>query len=321
MQILDAQMDHLIDEYKVYVEKIIAHTYYRVDSEAREELRHVGLIGLWKGIIAYYKREAKEFDRKEFVDTICAYIRYEMVHLLRERNVIKISGNQWRNYTESKKIIAGNPNASEEALKCLLKESGLRYDWYLKVTDILHIASLDAGIGAENESNKYNLVRYSDHTMKRFFDMAYIEYIIHSALAGVKLERDRKLIQTWIDSVYNGFELTQTQLAQIYNISPSMTGVILSRFIDICRFVRTCDKAFHRTPRGCIHFPEIKASNTTNKKIPGVKWVLRNRKWKVEITVGKKSSIFIGYFENYEDAVHARQDAEIQYRGKSDIIM
>ena len=50
-----------------------------------------------------------------------------------------------------------------------------------------------------------------------------------------------------------------------------------------------------------------------------MKWVLRNRKWKVEISVGKNKSVYIGYFENYEDAVKARRDAEIKYRGFSEI--
>ena len=100
-----------------------------------------------------------------------------------------------------------------------------------------------------------------------------------------------------------------------------MAEVVINRFIDVCRFARDCEKEFHVNPRGCIYFPEIPEKNMMHngRKIPGVKWVLRNRKWKVEITIGKNKLVFIGYFEEYEDAVTARRDAEIQYRGKSDI--
>lgn len=55
------------------------------------------------------------------------------------------------------------------------------------------------------------------------------------------------------------------------------------------------------------------------EKIRGVKWAQRNHKWKVEITLGKNQSIFIGYYARFDEAVLARRNAKIQYRGKSDI--
>lgn len=310
-----------MNEYKVYINKIINHTYHRVKPEMKDELCQVGLIGLWKGIKAYYKRESKEFNQKEFVDTICAYIRYEMANLFEKLNVIKISSNQWRNYVEAKRIVAVHSNVSEEYLKCLLQEAGLRYDWYLKVKNTLNVASLDAAIDYGSDTNKYNVIQCNDCNIKKLIDQTYLDYIIQSAFAGVKLDRDKNLIQTWIASVYNGTELKRTQLAKIYNLSSSMVGVVLSRFVEICRFVRDCDKAFLSNPNGYIEFPEIKGCDTVDEKIPGVKWILRNRKWKVEISVGKHKTVFIGYFKNYGDAVSARRDVEVKYRGKSNIVI
>ena len=310
-----------MNEYKVYINKIINHTYHRVKPEMKDELCQVGLIGLWKGIKAYYKREPKEFNQKEFVDTICAYIRYEMANLFEKLNVIKISSNQWRNYVEAKRIIAVNSNVSEKHLNYLLQEAGLRYDWYLKVKNALSVASLDAVIDNGSDTDKYNIIQCNDCNIKKFIDQTYLDYIIQSAFAGVKLDRDKSLIQTWIASIYNGTELERTQLAKIYKLSSSMVGVVLSRFVEICRFVRACDKSFHSNPKGYIEFPEIKRSDTVDKKIPGVKWILRNRKWKVEISVGKYKTVFIGYFKNYGDAVSARRDAEVKYRGKSNIVI
>ena len=84
---------------------------------------------------------------------------------------------------------------------------------------------------------------------------------------------------------------------------------------------KVCEYEYLKNPNGTIYFPEITEKNRTHngKKIPGVKWVLRNRKWKVEITIGKRKSVYIGHFEKYEDAVRARRDAEIKHRGFSDI--
>lgn len=310
-----------MNEYKVYINKIINHTYHRVKPEMKDELCQVGLIGLWKGIKAYYKREPKKFNQKEFVDTICAYIRYEMANLFGKLNVIKISSNQWRNYVESKRIVAVNSNVSEKHLKYLLQEAGLRYDWYLKVKNTLNVASLDAAIDNGSDTDNYNIIQCNDCNIKKLIDQTYLDYIIQSAFAGVKLDRDKNLIQTWIASVYNGTEIERTQLAKICNLSSSMVGVVLSRFVEICRFVRICDKAFHSNPNGYIEFPEIKGCDTVDEKIPGVKWILRNRKWKVEISVGKHKTVFIGYFKNYGDAVSARRDAEVKYRGKSNIVI
>jgi len=307
----------------IYIDKIISHTYSCMDVNTKDELHQVGLIGLWRGITAYYKKDPVCVVQKEFIDTICAYIRYEMADLFKQLNGIKISANQWRNYVQVQKIINENMDCLMQRLQAQISDAGLNYDWYLKTENAVHIASLDATIGEDNKTNRYRNLYQNDYNIDRFFDQAYIDYVINSAFAGIKLGRDRQLIQSWIGSICDGRELTQTQLAKQYGISPSTAGVILNRFIDICRFVRDCESDFHNDPNGIIHFPRIKAPHIfrEEKKVPGIRWVMRNNKWKVEITIGKRGSVFIGYFQQYQDAIRARRDAEIKYRGKSDITL
>lgn len=319
----DEQMENLMEQYKVYIDKIISHTYYVASLDVKDELYQRGLIGLWRGILAYHKNAPKNFDQKRFIDTICAYIRYEMANLLHESNLVQISRNQWRNFLKVKKLLAKNPDMSEEQLKSVITKADLRYDWYLKSKETISIVHLDTTIGEDNDADDmYNfLVCNEDHEISHFDNQSYIDYIIDSAMYGVKLKRDKELIRTWLKSVSNKKELDFTELGKRYQVSPSMVSVIINRFIDICRFVRDCEYEFSKNPNGTIYLPEIAEKNKVHngKKVPGVKWVHRNRKWKVDISVGKRESVYIGYFEKYEDAVRARRDAEIKYRGSSDI--
>ncbi len=323
MTISNNEAEKLIKEYSCYVEKIINRFYYFVSPAVRDELCHVGLIGLWKGILAYYKHSPKDFDKKRFIDTICAYIRYEMADLFHALKVIRISDNWWRNFVKVKPLVTANPDATEEQLKSIITNAGLKYDWYLKAKEMISPASLDMEICEDNHTDIYDLLTYNDNEVNHFENQSYVDYIIDSAMYGIKLERDKELIRTWLKSVNNKKELTLTELGKIYKLTPSMVSVIVNRFIDICRFVRDCEYAFFKNPDGVIYFPEITEKNKTykGKKIPGVKWVLPNRKWKVEITIGKRKSIYIGHFEKYEDAVKARRDAEIKYRGFSEIVI
>lgn len=314
-------MEKLIEEYRIYIQKIINRVYCFVDHSVKEELYQVGLIGLWKGISAYYKKTPENFDRKEFVNIICAYIRYEMAALFRTSKAIRASSKQWSNYIKIKKLLNANPDVSEEQLKSIITESGLKYDWYLKAKDIMNPSSLDTKIDNDDNTQVYNLIPYNDNDLKRHTEQSYINYIIDSAMFGIKLNRDKELIRTWLDSINNGKELNFTELGKIYNLSSCMVGVIINRFVDVCRFVRDCEYEFFKNPNGTIYFPAIAEKNKTHngKKIPGVRWILRNRKWKVEINIGKKKSVYIGHFEKYEEAVKARRDAEIKYRGFSNI--
>lgn len=236
-------------------------------------------------------------------------------------SVIRIGEKQWRNFIKMKHIINENPDASEKNLKRLASEAGLRYDWYVKAKKLLNLYSLDFTATEDGETDIYNFFPHYDGELERYTDQTYIDYVIHAAFAGVKSQRDKNLLRTWIDSVYDGMELKQTELGRIYGLSSSMVGVVINRFVDICRFVRDCEQKFLNTPKGVIYFPEIaeKSKTYNGQKIPGVKWSLRNRKWRVEMTIGKNNSVFIGYFEDYMDAVKARHDAEVRYRGKSNI--
>ena len=290
-----------------------------MSSAVKDELCHVGLIGLWKGILAYHKNTPENFDQKRFINTICAYIQYEMADLFHKLKLIRISDNQWQNFVKVNNLLTANPDISKEQLKSAINEAGLRYDWYLKAKEIANPASLDMSIG--EDSNIYGLLIYNDNELSNFENQSYINYIIDSAMYGIKCERDKELIRTWLKSINSKKELNLTELGKRFNLSPCMVSVIINRFIDICRFVRDCEYEFFKNPKGVIYLPEITEKNKTykGKKIPGVKWVQRNRKWKVEITVGKRNSVYIGHFKKYEDAVRARRDAEIKYRGFSDI--
>ncbi len=321
MLISNEEAEKLLEQYQDYPEKIVRRFYYFVEPAVKDELCHVGLIGLWRGIFAYYQKSPDSFDRKEFVNTICTCIRYEMADLFHELKLIRISNNQWHNFIKVTKLLTSTPDISEEQLKAIITDAGLRYDWYLKAKEMANPASLDMEISKDSDTDIYEFLACVDDETNHFENQSYIDYIIDSAMYGIKLDRDKELIRTWIESINNSKELDFTELGRMYGVGSCMVGVIINRFVDICRFVRDCEYEYLKKPNGTICFPEIAEKNKTHngKKIPGVKWVLRNRKWKVEITIGKKKSVYLGHFEKYEDAVRARRDAEIEYRGFSDI--
>ena len=49
--------------------------------------------------------------------------------------------------------------------------------------------------------------------------------------------------------------------------------------------------------------------------VSGVTWNKYHNKWDVRIKFGRKS-IFIGYYNNFNDAVYARKQAEEKYFGE-----
>lgn len=55
------------------------------------------------------------------------------------------------------------------------------------------------------------------------------------------------------------------------------------------------------------------SSNTSG--ITGVSWYEKRNKWKSYITINKKQK-FLGYFDNFEDAVRTRKEAEVKYFGE-----
>lgn len=316
MNIPKYSVELLIEEYREYVDRIINHTYFHADCETKKELQQVGLIGLWKGITSYYKKDLREFERKEFVDTICAHIRYEMKDYFLNSRIVKINKKQWRNFNNLKEIISEFPDASNEKLKYLAKRSGLNYEQYIKTKELLDHVSLDAKNSDDSKTNLYNILSTSCKEIKTFLDKEYIIYIINSALAGLKYNTDRELIQIWIKSITDGKEMNRTALCTRFNMSSSKVNAIIYRFIAICRFVRDCELALQSSPYDVIYLPELPGG----KKIPGVCFEFCNNKWKSNIVVGRKT-MFLGYFDHYWEAVKARRNAELLYRGQSNIVI
>lgn len=263
MSISNKEAEKLIKEYSCYIDKIINRFYYFVSPEIKDELWHVGLIGLWKGILAYYKKIHKNFDRKEFVDTICAYIRFEMADLFHELKLIRISDNQWRNFYKVNKLLFANPDITEEQTETIITKAGLRYDWYLKAKDVVNPTSLDMPISEDNDADIYDFLVYNDNEVSSFENQSYADYIIDSAMYGIKLDRDKELIRIWLKSVNDNNKLNFTELGKMYNLTSSMVRVIINRFIDICRFVRDCEHKFFENHDGVIHLPEITKNKTT----------------------------------------------------------
>lgn len=321
MTISNEEMEQLINEYQIYANKIVNRSYFFLDSVHKDELYHIGLIGLWKGISAYYQNNPDSFERKEFVNTICTYIRYEIASFFRKSNLIRMSSKQWRNYIKANQLASANPDADEKQLESLITNAGLRYDWYLKANKMIAPLSLDMPVSKDNSNDIYEFLLHNDDAISHFENQSYIDYIITSAMHAVKTNRDKALISTWLKSISDGKELKHTELGNMYQLTSGMVAIIINRFVDVCRFIRNCEYEFIKDSNGTIYFPEIAEKNKTynGKKIPGVKWVISNRKWKVEISIGKNKSVYIGQFEKYEDAVKARSEAEIKYRGYSNI--
>lgn len=57
----------------------------------------------------------------------------------------------------------------------------------------------------------------------------------------------------------------------------------------------------------------VQRNNTSG--VTGVYWDKESNRWYAVITVNK-NSIFLGYFDNFEDAVMARKEAEEKYFGE-----
>ena len=52
-----------------------------------------------------------------------------------------------------------------------------------------------------------------------------------------------------------------------------------------------------------------------NSGVTGVSWHKRDNIWEARITLNKKQ-IYLGRFENFEDAIKARKEAEEKYFGE-----
>jgi len=124
-------------------------------------------------------------------------VKKVMADLFHELKPIRISGNQWHNYVKVTKLLTSNSDISEEHLKSVIEDAGLRYDWYLKTKEIVNPASLDMTISEDSDADIYNFLVYNDNEVRRFESQSYIDYIVDSAIHGIKLERDKELIRTF----------------------------------------------------------------------------------------------------------------------------
>ncbi len=203
------QMEQWIEKYEVYVDKIINHTYYYLKPEKKEEFRQAGRIGLWKGIQRYYARKPDTFNQKIFIDTICAYIRYEMKRLFADSGLIHLNAKQYRNFKGVEKLKNCSFDISEECLKKLAAENGYRYDWYLKAQQMMKTVSLDQPMSDEDGGDLYRSVVYDGPGFKTLIDQNYLAWIVKSALAGIKSDRDKALIRSWLSGIYCGRERNQ----------------------------------------------------------------------------------------------------------------
>lgn len=59
-------------------------------------------------------------------------------------------------------------------------------------------------------------------------------------------------------------------------------------------------------------FSLVSSFSTNTSGVTGVNWLKKNKKWRAYITVGNKQ-VHLGSFENKEDAIKARKEAEIKY--------
>ena len=70
-----------------------------------------------------------------------------------------------------------------------------------------------------------------------------------------------------------------------------------------CRWATDSVQGYNQTKR---------CTNTSGRT--GVHWDKKNKKFYAKITVNS-TGIFLGYYENFDDAVHARREAELKYFG------
>lgn len=64
-----------------------------------------------------------------------------------------------------------------------------------------------------------------------------------------------------------------------------------------------------------INRANINAKKDNKSGIKGVYYFERTNKWRTNITINKKN-IHLGYYENLEDAIKARKEAEVKYYGE-----
>lgn len=131
----------------------------------------------------------------------------------------------------------------------------------------------------------------------------------------------------WTEKIVHGIKTGYVQMIVWDNNKPRI--VYLHRFIleqnNKSIDGKTVDHINHKpydntklNLRVCEHFENIVAcktysNNTSGRK--GVCWDKTRKKWTVSITINKKTH-HIGRFDDFDEAVRAREDAEKKYHGE-----
>lgn len=94
-------------------------------------------------------------------------------------------------------------------------------------------------------------------------------------------------------------------------------NILLHRFIMKLsnKDTRVVDHINHNTldnRKSNLRIVTYSQNNMNQKRNRGVSWDKRDKTWHSYININNKR-INIGYFKNYDDAVKAREDAEIKY--------
>lgn len=324
-------MNFLLKKYEWCVRRVIRRRYSRLTPEKKEELLQVGMIGLWETINLFLNKvdhcsnnsstdfvqtlfffNSPEFDEDEFIKIACAKIRFAMCQFLRNDNIVKITDYLWNNYRQALKVSkilkeysieAENEIPFQERFEKAAKEKGIAtsLSLYKALWNLLQGSSLDEPLDDSGNANKYDILPYKENETKRIVSLEYASYIIESAFAGIKSERDKSIVKTWIYNIYYGKTPTISDLAALYGLSEATTGTIINDFIEICRFVRKCENACCENSEGQIMFPAYKQMP---EKVRGVSWDGRRSKWRVKY----KGSV-IGHYDTHEEAVKVRSNA------------
>jgi hypothetical protein len=84
----------------------------------------------------------------------------------------------------------------------------------------------------------------------------------------------------------------------------------LTKEMVIINQVKAVEKSLYKGTKPCMLTSKIKSTNSSGYK--GVAFDKRRTKWRARITFQKRE-IHLGYYENVEDAVKARKEAEEKY--------
>ncbi|MBQ8525954.1 MAG: hypothetical protein IJ460_04480 [Clostridia bacterium] len=244
------EIERVIEKYSKYIECVINHTYFYLDSETKKDLYQAGLIGIWKAL------RKKHCDGIENSAIIYSYIRYEMSDFLRNNTLIRIPANHWKDYSVIKRILEKNYDITDEELESISSEENINISNYKNTDDLINVSSLDAILTDNADFDGYSFIPVYDTATKEFIDKQYIAYIIKSSFAGITSELDRRIIIKWLADIYLYNKTSRTGLSKEFGVSVGTVGSVINNFIDICCFIRDCEQAFFENSSGFMMMPK-----------------------------------------------------------------